>query len=1042
MRKFLNLIDFNMIRPHKCIDNAYKNIVCLLLLAILILFGAQMQASAITSKPFDDGFRKDQFSQKYFLKIDNGRITLIAKDSPLGPIMEEIGRRTGARIVLSPALSLKEVSLEWKNIPLEDGIKKLAGNSGLVFKKGENGAIILSEVHVLPSSLENQDNNDKTTTFSRDIKDSDNLAETGSIQGRPKDASPEKVLSKTEGKNPSIVMNEMVIRFNQGMSEAEIKKFLIDQNISIKKYIAALHYHVLSLPDGMTYYDALALLKSKKMLYEVEPNYIIPVKAIPNDPYFAMQWGLNNSGGSGVADADIDAPEAWNFSAGSSEVVIAVIDTGVDYTHEDLAANVWNNPHEIPGNNIDDDGNGFIDDVIGWDFVNKTSGNPDEDYIDPDNDPSDRHGHGTHVAGIIAAVANNSKGIAGLAYNCKIMPVRAGYMDQSGEGIIESADAAQGILYAAENGAKVINISWGDYVESTLIKEAISIATSEGAVICSSAGNDNTKNLMYPAASNNPAIIAVGATDNNDNRAVFSNYGGWVHVSAPGKDIYSTKPGNTYGYMSGTSMATPYVSALAAIIFSTFPEINPLEVKARIMNSVDVLNSLESKNMTSGRINAYSALIPDTISPCVFSASPERVQEGDAITISGYGFGENQANGFVRIEGYPSLNIIAWDNTRIVCQAPWGEIGGELTVTTRYGTSKSTPVSIVINKYDETVSVNSFINSGTRQYYQGDDMTWSYTLPFAFPFFGTEYNKLFISSNGFIDFTDSSASYLKSEEILAGRIMIAPLWDDLIIDPTQNPEHDIYIHMPSADSVCFRWKAKSYSTGNDVNVELILYKDGRIQFNYGDGNSVSSPVIGVSAGDDKNYVLSTFNRTSLLSDADTVIFTPCDRKFILFLKKGWNLISVPVHPADTVVPMVLGDAYNSIETIWGYFYNSWQIHIAGMFPESDFLSIKDNYGYWLKSGDDAVRVRVTGELNQGAINLKKGWNLTGYNSLEIKPVSEAISTIAGKVDSIWTYKNGRWYVYDPLHPGFSDLVFMEPGLGYWIKIRESCTWAH
>jgi subtilisin family serine protease len=169
---------------------------------------------------------------------------------------------------------------------------------------------------------------------------------------------------------------------------------------------------------------------------------------------------------------------------GVQTCALPIFDTGVDYTHEELAANIWSNPHEIPGNNLDDDGNGYIDDIRGWDFVDRASGDPDEDYEEPDNDPLDRHGHGTHVAGIIAAAANNGKGVAGVAYNSMIMPVRAAYMDASGEGILESVDAAQAILYAAENGAEVINISWGDYVESTLVRDAIAIASSWGAIKC------------------------------------------------------------------------------------------------------------------------------------------------------------------------------------------------------------------------------------------------------------------------------------------------------------------------------------------------------------------------------------------------------------------------------------------------------------------------------------------------------------------------------------------------------------------------------
>jgi subtilisin family serine protease len=1004
------------------------------------LFVVHFSASGVTPGRSDDTLTMDYPSGRFFLNIIDGRITLIAKDSPLGSVLEEIGNRSGVKIILSPAIRSNRVTLDWKGIPLEEGIKKLAGNAGLVYKRGETGAIYLSEVHVVPSSSEAPDRADKREIDFKMPLSPGEEEETANPRKGSGNLSPGREISGKE-EDVSIVMNEMVIRFNRDLSEAEINKFLTDSNITIKKYIAALNYHVLSLPDGMTYYDALAYFKSKKMLYQAEPNYIIPIKALPDDPSFPLQWGLNNSGGSGVNDADIDAPEAWDFSTGGRNVVIALIDTGVDYTHEDLEDNIWHNPHEIPGNNLDDDGNGYIDDVIGWDFVDRASGNPDEDYEDPDNDPLDRHGHGTHVAGIIAAIANNGKGIAGVAYNSRIMALRAAYMDESGEGILESVDAVQAILYAAENGAKVINISWGDYVESNLIKDAISIASSRGAIICASAGNDNTGNRIYPAASDNPAIIAVGSTDKNDNWATFSNYGKWVHVSAPGRDIYSTTPGNTYGYLSGTSMATPHVSALAAMIISASPGINPLEVKARIMNSVDVMGSLKDKNITSGRINAYTALMQGASGPCIFSVSPYRVQEGEAITISGYGFGERQTTGSVKIEGYPSLNIISWGNRAIVCQAPWGEISEGLTVITPYGKSKSIPVDTVINRYEELLSAKGFINAGVRQNWHGDDQSWSYRLPFAFPFFGQEYNELFISSNGFIDFTSANPSYLKSEELLSGRVMIAPFWDDMKIDPEGHPEHDIYIHMPATDSVCFRWSAKSYYTDSDINVEVTLYRDGRIEFNYGKGNSATSPVIGISAGDRKNYLLSALNRKSLLSGNDTVIFKPGDRKFTLFLKKGWNLISVPVRPNDSLVPIVLGDAYNSIETIWGYFYNSWQIHIAGMFPESDFLTMRDNYGYWVKSGENLLKIKVSGELDQCPVSLKKGWNLAGYKSFEVIPIIDAIASIASKVDSIWTYKNGKWYVYDPLHPEFSDLVFMEPGLGYWIRTKESCEWA-
>jgi len=198
--------------------------------------------------------------------------------------------------------------------------------------------------------------------------------------------------------------------------------------------------------------------------------------------------------------------------------MIAIIDTGVDYTHEDLAANIWQNPGEIPGNGVDDDANGYIDDTMGWDFVDSFEGAAGEDFEIPDNDPMDRHGHGTHVAGIAGAVTNNNLGIAGVTWNCTIMPVRAGYKNQSGGGILESDDAAQAIVYAADNGAQVINLSWGDYQTSNLIRDAMTFATIKGALICAAAGNENSSDRIYPAASENDAVLAVGALDDKDKK--------------------------------------------------------------------------------------------------------------------------------------------------------------------------------------------------------------------------------------------------------------------------------------------------------------------------------------------------------------------------------------------------------------------------------------------------------------------------------------------------------------------------------------------
>ena len=277
-----------------------------------------------------------------------------------------------------------------------------------------------------------------------------------------------------------------------------------------------------SVEGGVNFYE------NDPNVLSVTPNYIAQLDCVPNDPQFNTLWGLHNTGQmGGTVDADIDAPEAWNITCGSADVVVAVIDTGVDYTHQDLMANIWTNSGEIPGNGIDDDGNGYIDDVHGWDFVNS------------DNDPNDDYGHGTHCAGTIAAVGNNAKGIAGVSWNAKIMPLKAG----SADGRFTLAAQLEAFSYARKMGADVISCSFGGTNYVSTVQTAI--ATSPAVVVCA-AGNDGTNNDViphYPASYNSPNIIAVAATDRNDNLAGFSNYGlTSVDVAAPGAEIYNTVP--------------------------------------------------------------------------------------------------------------------------------------------------------------------------------------------------------------------------------------------------------------------------------------------------------------------------------------------------------------------------------------------------------------------------------------------------------------------------------------------------------------------
>jgi len=348
---------------------------------------------------------------------------------------------------------------------------------------------------------------------------------------------------------------------------------------------------------------------SKNPLVEwAEPNYLNRIFATPNDYYYGRQWALSR----------IKANLAWESERGSPDISIAIIDTGVEWTHPDLADNIWNNTDEIL-DGVDNNGNGYIDDVRGWDFVDTTQPVwPGEDGTVPDNDPMDFYGHGTHCAGIAGAVTNNSIGIAGVCWNCRIMPLRAGYKGIDGGGWLEESHCAEAIHYAADNGARVISMSWGSYQPSNLIKEAIDYAYQNGLVLVAAAGNDDGAWKPYPAGFDN--VISVAATAGDDSRSVFgigkSNYGSWIDVAAPGGgfyspyEIWSTMVPATYGSMSGTSMATPHVAGIAALILSKNSTFTNEEVRSILRSTVDPIRPgiVGQLYIGTGRVNCFNAV--------------------------------------------------------------------------------------------------------------------------------------------------------------------------------------------------------------------------------------------------------------------------------------------------------------------------------------------------------------------------------------------------------------------------------------------------
>jgi subtilisin family serine protease len=392
--------------------------------------------------------------------------------------------------------------------------------------------------------------------------------------------------------------DEILLAFRPGVPVAHVEAVQLAVGATQIKQFPQIGVHHWRLPPGLTVDQAVEFLSAIPIVEYAEPNYILRTHVFPNDPFFShSQWPLRNIGYlGGIPDADIDAPEAWNVQTGSADVVVAVIDSGIDYTHEDLADNIWVNPGEVL-NGIDDDGNGYVDDVQGWDFRNN------------DNDPFDDYGHGTHVAGIIGAVGNNGIGIAGVNWTVTLMPLK--FTDSAGDGWTD--DAIEAIQYAASFGVRVTNNSWGGRKSHSL---EIAIENA-GALFVASAGNDGSTQKEYPAASSLDNIISVAATDKYDELASFSNYGdSWVDLGAPGVFVLSTVPIGDCSlcspdgllHVSGTSMAAPHVAGVAALLMAEDPAMDILTIKDRILAGVDPLPSLEGKTVTGGRLNAFNAV--------------------------------------------------------------------------------------------------------------------------------------------------------------------------------------------------------------------------------------------------------------------------------------------------------------------------------------------------------------------------------------------------------------------------------------------------
>lgn len=449
--------------------------------------------------------------------------------------------------------------------------------------------------------------------------------------------------------------------------------------------------HDLRIPQGGDVFDTLAVLRQSDLIDFAEENTIGSYGLTPNDSNYSSLWGLHNTGQTGgSSDADMDAPEAWDLSVGDPSIVVGVLDSGTEYTHVDLANNMYKNTAD-PINGSDDDGNGRIDDFHGWDFFNNN------------NDPRGPFWHGTHVAGCVAAVTNNGTGVAGLGggFNgndgLRVWPIGVGDNFPDGS-ILDDA-----IIYSADMGNQVITMSL-TVGSSSAIDAALDYAyNTVGAVVTCAAGNGGGS-VTYPATNSN--CIAVAATNHFDNRASFSNQGSALEVSAPGEDILSTQNGNTYASSSGTSFAAPYAAALAGLILSVAPGLPNTAVRQLMKDTCDDIEDPGFDNQTGfGRINAAEALaaVASTDPPIINLLTPDcgRVNGPTSVTITGQFFIGSIS---VTFDGTPATFVNVIDDTTVIAGCPAGTImeSVDVELTSTFGSDTA------VNGFTYVGTVTSF----------------------------------------------------------------------------------------------------------------------------------------------------------------------------------------------------------------------------------------------------------------------------------------------------------------------------------------------
>jgi serine protease len=645
-----------------------------------------------------------------------------------------------------------------------------------------------------------------------------------------------------QGRQLPYKADEVLVRFKTGIARSRTAAVHAKHTAQVlREYRVPTNLQLVKVPQGLTVEHALEEYRRDPEVLYAEPNFLYQLAVTPNDPSFGGLWGLNNTGQTGgFNDADINAPEAWQVTTGSNAVVIGLLDTGVDYTHEDLAGNIFTNPGEIPGNGIDDDGNGWVDDVHGINTVAETG------------DPMDDIGHGTHVSGTMAARGNNGIGVAGVNWNATIVSCKAfSAFGGTLSDILQCMDYFLDLKTRPNNPVDIVatNNSWGGGPFSQALFDAIGAHRQAGMLFVAAAGNnasDNDAFPVYPASYDQDNIISVLATNQFDQRAFFSNFGALtVDVGAPGQDVLSTLPGNSYGLLSGTSMATPHVTGLVGLLKAQNPSRNAHQLKNLVLTGGTPTPGTTGTSLTGRRIRASGSL------NCVNQTLTNRFAPTASTLVVGTGtpipLGMLSITCDAPSPGPQVVTIVESGETiALVDGGGSGQFKGAYTPTNIGTQTLAFPNGDIVTvtavgNYDpaQVVPFEFPAITGTPLPLSCDFCSATIESPFPIRFAGAEpgLTTLHVISKGLLSFNPPGFFGFENQPLptLAANTIVAPFWDDLFPVAGGSVQFAVLGAAPSRQLVVEYHDVPHFPGIGAATFQVVFFENSpNIRFNYAD----------------------------------------------------------------------------------------------------------------------------------------------------------------------------------------------------------------